>query len=644
MTRTPRLFPVLPEKSQSGKGDGEGSTPPEDTNKNASSQSSDNSRNEFSGDPEIDTVVHQLYDIFTRDPGLEVQIQIDRYLFAASSTVVARCGGDARVCVLMESQVPCLFNLPDLVYVLRHRLTWGSWANALQETVCRYTIPGMQKSRWVTRQRKPSSSESTGQPTTTAKTSAETSSKANGALAFRPGTNETPITGVYINTLLGLLLGLFPQCSKRPGFNMRVRIVLAVRVLLTSSIQVQTEFIMKHVSLLRLAMVEYFANVLDLYCPVEYQLLQKHVNVSAYVNLCRSSCDLFRVNNLSDNIQQQSTHVSLDWARLDSLAYKMTDKIIRSTRVDTKLVNYVEVHHKSIKKLVSSEIYKEPAVCDEFLSVVKNCAVACCQDDHSYIYQRMLADESGDGPASVLRERIRSSTLDLNRVVSDIHSIIQVTMLPANFVRDQIRTLQRLYEFNPIQLLVACKKRICLHCVLRIAPKQFALEERINGNVRMNLDTGDVFCNRCMSRAHMISIDMIGRVLRINQQYLYICIQCGGIHEWRADGSDLLKCPNQPKESIRLRAMLQDETRDTKIAKPGSRKCRTHCFVCAKLCTGNGLWLLHVAAMRMVHFDLCSTHFAPAHILQYIVSTGDYNRWLKNVDTRGGGPARKKRR
>ena len=643
---------MLPEKGQSGKGDGEGSTPPEDTNKKASSQKPGN---DFSDDPEIDTVVHQLYDIFTRDPGLEVQIQIDRYLFAASSAVVAECGGDTRVCVLMESQVPCLFNLPDLVYILRHRLTWGSWANALQETVCRYTIPGMQKSRWVTRQRKAPASASTGLATDVAATNPTPDS----ALAMRNCTLEAPLTGAYINTLLGLLLGLYPQCSKRPGFNMRVRIVLSVRVLLTSSVQVQTEFILKHVSLIRLAMVEYFANVLDLYCPVEYKLLQRHVNVSGYVNLCRSSCDLFRVNNLSGNIHQQTTNTSIDWGRLDSLAYKMTDKIIRSTRVEAKLVNYVEIHHKSIKKLVSSDIYKQPAACDEFLSIVKNCAVACCQDDHSYLYQRMLTDESlytgevGDGhttgsteaaTASMLREMIRSSTLDLNRVVADIHSIIQVTMLPANFVCEQIRTLQRLYGSDPIQLLVACKKRICLHCVLRIAPKQFALEEKINGNVRMNLDTDDVFCNRCMSRAHMISIDLVGRVLRINQQYLYMCVQCGGIHEWRADGSDLLKCPNQPKECIRLRAILHDETRDTKITKAGSRKCRTHCFVCAKLCTGNGLWLLHVAAMRMVHFDLCSTHVPPTHMLQYILNTEDYKRWLKNADTRGGGPARKKRR
>lgn len=640
---------MLPEKIRNGKGDDEGSTPLEDTHQIKAYPVS--KKKEFSDDPEIDTVVHQLYDIFTRDPGMDVQIQIDRYLFAASSEVVAECGGDTRMCVLMESQVPCLFNLPDIVYIMRHRLIWGSWANALQETVCRYTIPGMQKSRWVTRKRKQPASESVGQTTdfTTTKSIA-TSGTLDVSLSLQNCTNEPLLAGVYINTLLGLLLGLYPQCSKRPGFNMRVRILRAVRVLLTSSPQVQIDFIMKHVSLIRLAMVEYFANVLELYCPVEYQLLKRHIDISAYVNLCRSSCDLFRVNNLSENIQEQNTKTSIDWALLDSMAYKMTDKIIRSTRVETKLVNYVEVHHKSIKKLVSSDIYKEPALCDEFLSIVKDCAVACCQDDHSYLYQKMLTDKSvSTGEVTTdsrnsAREIIRNSTLDLNLVVSDIHSVIQATILPANFVLEQIRTLQRLYKYDPIQLLVACKKRICLHCVLRIAPKQFALEEMINGNVRMHLDTDEVLCNRCMSGAHMISIDLIGRVLRINQQYLYICVFCGGVHQWRADGCDLLRCPNQPKESLRMRALLHDETRDIKMTKTGYKKCRTHCFVCAKLCTGNGLWLLHVAAMKMVHFDLCSTHLPPMHMLQYIVDTGDYKRWLENAGTRAGGQSRKKRK
>jgi hypothetical protein len=630
-------FPVLQEKRRSGKGGGEGVTPSIDTidNNNSRVSTPTPGTTGFSDDSEIHAVVQQLYDIFTHKPGIAVQMQIDRYLFAASAAVVAECGGDAHTCVLMESQVPCLFNLPDMVYILRNRLIRGSWTNALQETVCRYTIPGMQKSRWVTRQRKT--------PTGAACAGADTSAAPASEEAPYRDSSDASLSAVYLNTLMGLLLGLYPQCSKRPGFNMRVRIVCAVRALLTSSVQVQTSFILKHVSLLRLAMVEYFANVLELYCPVEYKLLQRHVDICAYMNLCRSSCDLFRVNNLSEGLQQQGTNAAIDWVWLDSLAYKMTDKIIRSTRVESKLVNHVELHHKSIKKLVSSEIYKQPAACDEFLTLVKGCAIAYCQDDHSYLYQQMLSDAAAVAETS--SESIRASIMDLNVVVADIHSIIHATMLPANFVRAQIQTLRQIYEFDPIQLMVASKKRICLHCILRIAPKQFALEEKINGNIRMELDTDEIYCNRCMSSAHIISIDLIGRIIRINQSYIYICIQCGGAHEWQSDGCDLLKCPAEPKRRIRLRALLNDEKQDTEIPRPGpvSRKCRTHCFICKKLCTGHGLWVVHVAGMRMIHIDLCSTHLPPPHMLQYIVDTADYTRWQQNTETRGGS-ARKKRR
>jgi hypothetical protein len=552
-----------------------------------------------------------------------------------------------RTCVLHESQVPSIFNLPDLMYILRQRLVRGSWLNSLQETVCRYTIPGMQKSRWVTRQRKSPASHGTN------------STKHRGGSGAVPNTSKTvnslknmdhtipdetdaSLSTVYINTMFGLLLGLYPRCSKRPGFTMRVRIVRAVRALLASSIKVQTHFILKHVSLVRLSMVEYFANVIDLYCPVEYQLLQRHVDVDAYVNLCRSSCDLFRVNNLSEGVQQQQHNEPLNWTMLDQLAYKMTDKIIRSTRVETKLINYVGVHHKSIKKLVSSDLYKEKVSCDEFLSLVKSCAVACWHDDHSYLYERMLDEANSNMTSSIV-----STALDLNIVISDVHSIVRIHMLPANFVRAQIETLRRLYQHDTVQLVVLSKKRICLHCLLRIAPKQFVLEEKINGNIRMHLDSDKVFCNRCMSDKHIIDIDLIGRLLRINQQYLYLCVECGALHEWKADGCDLMRCQNKPKQRLKLRCDLHENAllkADQQFPVSVTGKCRTHCFMCAKLCTGNGLWLLHVSSMRMIHFDLCSTHLPPLHMLQYIVDTMDYKRYIVNMSTPNSAHSRKKRR
>jgi hypothetical protein len=651
-------FPELSSKSQCGKGDGEGATT-EDLSRQSNAGKSENNNNKdthtvsavgatnttttLSDYPEVDAVVFKLYEIFTRDPGVMVQIQIDRYLFAASSKFVNECGGDMRTCVLHESQVPSIFNLPDIMYILRQRLVRGSWLNALQETVCRYTIPGMQKSRWVTRQRKAHGPQSSS----TAGNVASSKSKPNKA-ATAPNLicdtmiddTDASLSSVYINTMFGLLLGLYPRCSKRPGFTMRVRIVRAVRALLTSSVQVQTEFILRHVSLVRLSMVEYFANVLELYCPVEYQLLQHHVDVGAYVNLCRSSCDLFRVNNLSEGVQQQQHNEPPNWAMLDQLAYKMTDKIIRSTHVETKLVNYVGVHHKSIKKLVSSDIYKNRESCDQFLSLVKACAVACWHDDHSYLYERMLAEAN-----SVVASNLVTTALDLNLVISDVHSVVRIHMLPANFIRAQIETLRKLYEHDPVQLLVLSKKRICLQCLLRIAPKQFVLEEKINGNIRMHLDTDKVFCNRCMSDKHIIAIDLIGRLLRINQQYLYLCVECGKLHEWKADGCDLLRCQNRPKQRLQLRCELhEDAQHKNEQPMPLTGKCRTHCFMCAKLCTGNGLWLLHVPSVRMIHFNLCSIHLPPVHMLQYIIDTMDYQRWIQNASIPGNGHSRKKRR
>jgi hypothetical protein len=638
-------FPEIQQRAQSGKGDGEGVNPPKDINQQQSTNKSNQKLGSttapiLSDFPEVDEIVLKLYDIFTRDPGVMVQIQIDRYLFAASSHFVSECGGDMHTCILHESQVPSMFNLPDIVYVLRQRLIRGSWANSMQETVCRYTIPGMQKSRWVARQRKPAATQPYSVDDNQANYSSRTKTRSTGSCQMENA--DDPLVPIYINAMLGLLLGLYPRCSKRPGFSMRVRIVRTVRALLTSPASVQVAFITRHVSLVRLAMVEYFANVIELYCPVEYSLLQRHVDVDAYVNLCRSSCDLFRVNNLSEGVQENMHNKPLEWGKLDQLAYKMTDKIIRSTRVETKLVNYVPIHHKSIKKLVSSDIYKKQDSCNEFLSLVKGCAVACWHDDHNYLYQRMLLEISKNDHHT--GHNLVETTLDLNLVVSDIHSIIRVTMLPVNFIRAQVETLRKIYEHDTVPLIVATKKRVCLHCLLRIAPKQFVLEEKINGNIRMNLETDMIFCNRCMSDKHIINIDLIGRLLRINQQYMYICIECGEIHEWKSDGSDLIRCPDKPKDRMLLRCENhEDALESNKFKNLVTGKCRTHCFVCSKLCTGHGLWLLHAASLRMIHFDLCSTHLPPLYMLKYIIDTGNYQTWLSNMATQTNN-SRKKRR
>ena len=143
--RTTGLFPVLAEKEERDKGGGKGSSP-QDTNKTkntkkkrrrvpekptgrdpCTNESMTNASPEVSPQqpavallstdpalvpeypvvsdfPEIDKVVHELYDIFTRDPETMVQIQIDKYLFAADAALVAECGGDMHTCVLHESQ------------------------------------------------------------------------------------------------------------------------------------------------------------------------------------------------------------------------------------------------------------------------------------------------------------------------------------------------------------------------------------------------------------------------------------------------------------------------------------------------------------------------------------------------------------
>jgi hypothetical protein len=148
-----------------------------------------------------------------------------------------------------------------------------------------------------------------------------------------------------------------------------------------------------------------------------------------------------------------------------------------------------------------------------------------------------------------------------------------------------------------------------------------------------------------MSAKHMVSVDLVGRLLRVNSTFIYLCGICGNIHEWRSDGCDLIKCPLEPKERLRLRCDIREEL-ETKVVSSKNQqtgRSRQSCHVCKKICTGNGLTLLHVGSFRNIHLDLCSTHLPPAHMNKYLLDTNDFSRWLHNTSTVLVG-GRKKRR
>lgn len=541
-------------------------------------------------DARLDKVLKELHQVYTQSPVARVQSEIDRYLVA---THVVACGLPAHTCVedfiLDAHTTPDVHSLPDMMHVFRVRLITGQWINSFQESICRYTIPCMHKTRFLNR---------------------------NAAENIDGDTD----TVVYIQIAFGLLLGLYPLSSKKPPFELRTRMFLVMRQLLTSPLSEQRRFIVDHINVFRLAMAEYFVYCLAHFLPVEKNLLSSHLDIEAYINLCHSSCEIFRANCA------QCT--DLAWENVEQFAYRSNDKIIRSTKISSKLSLSVSTHHTRIKKFITEHCSADPSRLDGFVELVRRCPTAHWHSESPHLYQLLVRDLL---PTIPVLNSIENKTT-LPETVADVHNIFNCFNLPENITREQVYTLQKKFQHDRVKLYHLTNQYFCLHCVLKMTAKQFLLEERINGLRRQSLDShGKISCNRCMrAGANMLCVNMIGRLLRINRDYYSLCSVCCKVHRWVGDGLDLKNCCEAPKPKLSLTKPWENEDEEDPVESMFDQKLkrRFSCFVCNRNCGGKMLSLLHANTAQVIGVNLCSRHYPQQFMLKFLLDTDAFSKWL----------------
>jgi len=497
------------------------------------------------------------------------------------------------------------WTIPDILYAFSNRIIYGQWENVLYEQVCRHVFPCLHKTKWINRYTKDSCNYEPGQP------------------------------AVFLKILLAMLMGYYPTCAKKPLFVYRVFFTVAVRELLLKSDEEQYAFITKHINLVRLSVAEYATFTLKM-LPVEFSIMSQHFDIESYLNLCHACCEIFRI------CLMQGSKIS--WDRLEQNAIKSVDKIVRSARIGQKMnIPYV-ASQTVIKKFINVDCKKNPISIESLLRVAKKCPVAYAHQESLFLYsqiiEKILPDPFVNFPKVSEIQRL------LPTVIQNIHGILSVYELPANFIYRQMVILQEKYTTHAMKLLNITSKFICLHCLLRITAKQYSLEEAINGMIRMEFRTGEISCNKCYSSSHIVKIDMLGRVLRINQDLIYICPFCADIHSWKGDGLDLLHCRKQEPRTLKLLEDMEEydptssyvngirEIHEVMLKslkfnakKKHTSKKRESCFLCASGTNNKSVLLLHVSSARYLRIYLCGKHTPPNYVMQYIRTTDEFHSW-----------------
>lgn len=494
------------------------------------------------------------------------QIQIDRYLFvcAVKDGLVQGdfSGMDTALC-LREHQVLQYSLLPDFIHVLRTGIFNTGWGGIVYDNLFRYCLPGVRKPR---------------------------------ALLEADIDNSHNLTA-HLHLLLATLLGLYPRVSKKPLFSVRVKLFCLVRHLMSASRSEQIVFFCNNMSLLALAHVEYFVNVLKDFCPVEFEFFHKSCNMQQYCNIAINTTDSFRQLCL-----QTTDASSLNWSLLQGTCSVLLDKMVRTFKLRRKPVASVRQEQLNIyarpvniNKRVRN-IY-QTQVDDSLLStIVRMHTVNHINSTFAYMQQHTLLFP--------LEPRL---SIDEVQVIQMAHEKLMVYKLPWNIMDLQAQAILRKTTLNPMITYNSCHKSICLRCVVQCNQKALRTLFTRTDTLRMCMMSHEPQCANCMSTRWVVQLNLLGYVIRLHTSYLYLCPCCCQIHEWSGHGVEF----NVNSNDLPCK----------KNTLPATADRRKQCAICDRSCTNMALKVLHVPTTSMRNVFLCSRHQLPHHVRRFVTNT-----------------------
>ena len=303
-----------------------------------------------------------------------------------------------------------------------------------------------------------------------------------------------------INLLHGLLLGLYPFNVRHPAFVRRVALAGTLRSLMCSSIQDQLSFIHGHERLLTLSMMEYLANVVVDYCPVEEALLIRTPQCRSVVN---HLCDAFRVAVGDDTTIQWDIMETQAAQALLSVQRQLKLCNIRPCKRSGPRVNAQTLTPTLIATALASAI----------IPVFTPNLVAQIQLLHPELgFQEIQAIEF-------------------------LWSNITLHPLPRTICVDQLIRLSRFESCSHLKRAVQIL-RVCITCAL--GTKKCILQHKCS----LQCTTSKLLCTAC--KHEMQEIHMIGRVLTVRQTSYFLCPKCLRPTPWTGTFEGCQHCLHPP--------------------------------------------------------------------------------------------------
>lgn len=308
---------------------------------------------------------------------------------------------------------------------------------------------------------------------------------------------DTTVLQNILRLQLATCLGLYNENSKKPLWKVRVKLVaMFINILATGTPRDMYIFCSSHVSLTRLALIEYYVFFVEKYMPVEYGL--QHIffgKETAYSTTTR------QIKCIMDSFRQSQFQVDMQWHLVNGRAQTAVEKCNRCA----KGLNYSTPPPQITKFTVD--------------------AIAQAKDEIVVPIVHSLKHET--------------------ITYRQIHRMVRTYSLPLNVITRQTRQIRDKMRQDTIQATNMCFMYACMACTSRIPDK----------GLRYGSD-GDIVCGNCLTSKCILRINMIGKLIRVADHYYYLCPVCLNVHLWESTGHEFSSCHKRPEKTVTGRSCM----------------------------------------------------------------------------------------
>ena len=371
------------------------------------------------------------------------------------------------------------------------------------------------------------------------------------------------LRAAVINTLHGLLLGLYPFNERRSDLPRRAFIAGALHGVLVSG--EHSTFIAAHQNLLCLSLIEYVLNVVHDFCPVEWALLNVAISSRSQ---CLAAIEAFRETSVNQAPLQEDGSF---WSRLESDAGPVVSVLVRFFR-EASLYQ-----HRPRSVLPVSMLQHLPLAMEN----------------------RMIQNSSSI--FGQLKCALPDIQFDQSEALEEIWTAIYMRQLPSYTTLQQMDLLHTQGAMCHLVEHELHHFPMCLACALtRRADVLKAL-------FRYDAVDGRLICNECLDHRHVVHINMLGRVLYVRDKVLVLCDKCLRPRHWDAPCSGCEAASLVPgRKGAGKGRTSESNKKDNTVA----------CAVC-----GNPNVATSKDILDVQHFRMQRVHFCYRHGLSCILSS-----------------------